>query len=527
MGTADEVISRESNLPQLQTGVDAALPGDALFIRLPHFRLQGDSLFFLISTRPFAALTPSEQSLWIAMEKETTVEELERGLGARAGEDMRRLLALGVAEVLTPAPAGKRRRVMVLEPHMDDVALSVGGIMLQRRAECEFLLVTVATQSVATSYRGIERDFFDRETISNLRKAESDIVARMVWGRHIPLDLMEATLRYNPQPWTLEWFQRHEQAVWAYLVHGAADGGGSELELWTNTIAKAIDDLQPEEIWMPLGIGIHVDHQLTRHACLNILRTQPQLVEQRVCRFFQDVPYAADFPRHTPEVVETLRGTGLELEEERVDVTDVWQEKKRLLAVYLSQWKTDIILRRVVNCSKNLGGVPGSFNELWYRVTAAPTKDVAMIETSATKESIYRVARDVAPWLRRNRNARKIGIVLAAPMGRWADDLKYLLDCFPNAQFEVHMQGKFAGHAEMFASPRIEVRLGGDRWRWMIGDALPTIVGRRLPLVVITGREREKQGRWMARFGLLSDPVVAQTMSDFMQALQYTVERDG
>ena len=516
---ANEERIQGGALSESQTAARPVPPSDAVVVRRPHFRLQGDSLFFLISKRPFAVLAPAEQSLWNALEKEATVGEL----GASAGENIRRLVALGVAEVLTPPPPGKRRRVMVIEPHMDDAALSVGGLMLQRRAECEFLLVTAATQSVATSYRGMERDFFDRQTISNLRKAESQIVARLAWGRHIPLELVEATSRYYPQKWTLDWFQRHEHAVWAYLEHAAGPG---ELELWTETIAKAIEDLQPEEIWMPLGIGVHVDHQLTRHACLNILRSNPKLVKERVIRFFQDVPYAANFPHHTATVVEALRGAGVKLEEERVDVTDVKQEKTHLLSVYLSQWKTEIIQVRVDACSKLLGGPPDSSNELWYRVTVAPTKDLDMIDTSAMKESIYRVARDVAPWLRRNRNARKIGIVLAAPMGRWADDLKYLLDYFPNAQFEVHTQSKFAGHAEMFASPRVEVRLGGDRWRWILGDALTTIFGRRMPLVIITGREREKQGQWLGRLGLFSDPVASATMSDFVEALRYAA-REG
>ncbi len=520
---ADEMTSQGGVLAQPRTTTEAALPSDAVVVRRPHFRLQGGALFFLISKRPFAALAPAEQSLWSALENEATVRELETRLGPSADKAIHHLVTLGVAEVLTLPPPEKRRRVMVIEPHMDDAALSIGGVMLQRRAECEFHLVTVATRSVATSYRGIDRDYFDVETISNLRKAESQIVARLVWGRHTPLDLVEATLRYNPQPWTLDWFRRHEQAVWEYLKHAAGRG---ELELWTQAIAKAIDDVEPEEIWMPLGIGVHVDHQLTRHACLNILRTNPNLVEQHVIRFFQDVPYAADFPNHTAALVETLRGAGIKLEEERVDVTDVKQEKAHLLSVYLSQWKTEIIQLRVENCSKALGGPPGSSQELWYRVTAAPTQDLDMIDTSAMKDSIYRVVRDLAPWLRRNRNARQIGIVLAAPMGRWADDLKYLLDYFPNAQFEVHTQSKFAGHAEMFASPRVEVRLGGDRWRWILGDALTTILGRRLPLVIITGREREKHGRWLARFGMLSDPVVAPTMSDFVEALRYATRGD-
>jgi len=514
---ADEILAQGGVLLEPRSGAGYVPSSDAAVVRRPHYGLRGDSLFFLISKRPFLGLTPTEQDLWNALEKEATVGELEARLGAQAGEDLRRLVALEVAEVLTPAPSRKRRRVMVIEPHMDDAALSVGGLMLQRRAECEFLLVTVATQSVASSYRGSNRDFFDIQTISNLRKAESEIVARLLWGRHIPLGLVEATLRYYPQKWTLDWFQRHEQAVWEYLEHAAGRG---ELELWTSAIAKAIEDLQPEEIWMPLGIGMHVDHQLTRHACLNILRTNPKLVEQCVCRFFQDVPYAANFPKHTAALVATLRGAGVKLEEERVDVADVKQEKMRLLSIYSSQWKTEVIRVRVEACSRALGGPPGSFNELWYRVADTPTKDINMIDTSAMKESIYTAARDVAPWLRRNRNARKIGILLAAPMGRWADDLQYLLDCFPNAQFEVHMQCKFASHAEMFASPRVEVRLGGDRWRWVLGDALPTILGRHLPLVIVTGRQREKHGRWLAGFGLLSDSVVAATMSDFVQALQ-------
>ena len=116
-----------------------------------------------------------------------------------------------------------------------------------------------------------------------------------------------------------------------YLKHSAGRG---ELELWTSTLAKAIDDLQPEEIWMPLGVGMHVDHQLTRHACLNILRANPKLVEQCVCRFFQDVPYAADYPKHTAALVETLRGAGAKLEEERVDITAVMPEKLHLLSIY-------------------------------------------------------------------------------------------------------------------------------------------------------------------------------------------------
>lgn len=82
------------------------------------------------------------------------------------------------------------------------------------------------------------------------------------------------------------------------------------------------------------------------------------------------------------------------------------------------------------------------------------------------------------------------------------------------------MQAKFAGEAEMLASPRVSVRVGGNRWRWLLGDALPTILRRRIPVVIISGRDRENDGRRLARLGLLSDAVAAPTMSDFIEALR-------
>lgn len=516
-GRASKIMKATESKP---TVASPELPSDAVVIRRRHFQLRGDSLFFLIAHRPFAVLNQAEQSLWNGLEEEATVGTLQARLGASAAESLRRLLDLEVAEVVLPAPLGKRRRVMVVEPHMDDAALSVGGVMLQRRAECEFLIVTMATRSVASSYRGLDREFFDIETVSGIRKAESEMVARMLWGRHIPLGLTDATLRYHPQNWTLDWFRRHEQAVWMCLEHA---GGQDELEQWTSTLAKAIADLQPDEIWTPLGVGTHVDHQLTRHACLNILRNNPHLVEQCVWRFFQDVPYARNYPAHTAALVETLTGAGAALEEERVDITAVMPEKLHLLSVYASQWKLKVIQVRVEACAKAVGGSPDRYGELWYRVTAAPTQNTGMLATSAVRETVYRVAREVTPWLRRHKSAPVIGLLLAVPMGRWKEDLQFLLDCFPGARFELHSQAKFAAQAEMFVSPRVSVRWRGNRWAWIFGDALPTIIGRRLPLVIISGREREKQARWLARLGLFSDPVVAPTMSDFILALQCAV----
>ena len=51
-----------------RTDAKPALPSDAVVIRRPHFLLRGDSLFFLISQRPFVVLNQAEQILWNVLE---------------------------------------------------------------------------------------------------------------------------------------------------------------------------------------------------------------------------------------------------------------------------------------------------------------------------------------------------------------------------------------------------------------------------------------------------------------------------
>ena len=58
-----------------------ALPSDAAVVRRPHFQLREDSLFFLISQRPFAVLNHAEQNLWNVLENEASVGALRASLG--------------------------------------------------------------------------------------------------------------------------------------------------------------------------------------------------------------------------------------------------------------------------------------------------------------------------------------------------------------------------------------------------------------------------------------------------------------
>ena len=195
------------------------LPADSIPVRLPHYRLRDAGLHFLISRRPAVHLEAHEQEVWRALDGSAPIEALLERFPGRAEPALRRFLDLGVCALVEGSfPAG-RRRVLVIEPHMDDGALSLGGTMWSRRAVCEFTLVTLAGRDNFTSYYFLDRDYFNVDEVSALRRAESALLARALGGRHVALDLSEAPLRYRQDDWTLDWYRRHRDSVSAFISH--------------------------------------------------------------------------------------------------------------------------------------------------------------------------------------------------------------------------------------------------------------------------------------------------------------------
>ena len=121
-----------------------ALPGDAVVIRRPHFQLRGDSLFFLISRRPFAVLNHAEQNLWNVLENEASVGALRASLGDSAEEGIRRLLSLQVAELVPPASTDS---VELATASVGATGLTVSAIVPFTEAE------SLPTTPVATTAR--------------------------------------------------------------------------------------------------------------------------------------------------------------------------------------------------------------------------------------------------------------------------------------------------------------------------------------------------------------------------------------
>ena len=491
------------------------LPADSIPVRLPHYRLRDGALYFLVSRRPTAALDTHEREVWESLDGSLRVRDVAARFPAGVGESvLRRLVALGACiPVAAGFPAG-RRRVLVIEPHMDDGVLSLGGTMWSRRAQCEFTIVTLAGRCNFTSYYYLDRDYFDVDEVSALRRAESALLARAIGGHHVALDLPEAPLRYWGGNWTGDWYRRHRVSVSAFIGRMS---GAAELAEWTAAIRRALAEWPAEEVWAPIGVGPHTDHELTRNAFLAVLAEDPALLERRAVRLYQEVPYAAQFPRFTTAIVDELTRSGARLERETVPVTAAFADKLALISLFGSQFKLAALRPGIEAAARAAAGEAGGMAEVLYRVVAAPRRlDPPALNEGAV--AARRLAARLGPWLDRHRRARRIRIFLRSPAGRWAEDLRLLLDLFPRARFEVLVSAEARAEVEESGSPRVTVRpIGRGAAAWVLGTALATLRGPA-PTLLVSSPDRMREARLLRVLLPLGDTVLASGMGQLVLA---------
>jgi len=500
------------------------LPADSIPLRLPHYRLRDGGLYFLISRRPMAVLNAHEQEVWESLDGSIRVRDVADRFPAGAGEAaLRRFVELGVClPVAANFPEG-RRRVVVIEPHMDDGALSLGGTMWSRRSQCEFTIVTLAGRNNFTSYYYLERDYFDVDEVSALRRAESALVARAIGGRHVALDLPEAPLRYRAGNWTVDWYRRHRASVSAFISHTS---GSEELRAWTEALRQALRELPADEVWMPIGVGPHTDHELTRNACLTILAEDPELLSRCTVRLYQEVPYAARFPRFTAAIVEELTRSGARLELERVPVTEAFPDKLRLISYFGSQFKLEVLRPDIEASARAAAGDGGGMAEILYRVVVPP-KRLDFLALFVGAPEVRRLAQELGPWIERHRHARRIRVFIRPPAGRWVEDMQLLLDAFPAARFAVRASKAALAEATEVRSPRIEVSpIDQGVAAWVLGVLGANLQGPA-PTLMITFADRTREGRRLSRLLPLSDTLVVPSMNHLALALRLLAGVDG
>ncbi len=147
---------------------------------------------------------------------------------------------------------------LFVSPHLDDVALSCGAQLLSRRTERN----VVATVFSAASGRARKR--YQR------RRQEDRAALEGVGAEVRHLGLLDAPYRL-------------EVGFDAPALSSVPSLG--DVECVGQLLVPLIEEVRPAEVWLPLGIGGHVDH-LAVFAC-------HQVVDARV-RFYLERPYSFD-----------------------------------------------------------------------------------------------------------------------------------------------------------------------------------------------------------------------------------------
>lgn len=487
-------------------------------LRRPHFQLRDGKLYFLISRRPTLTLSRGEAAVWNAIDGNTPVSTLCERFST-AGTCLKKLHESEVIEFADARPwtGTTRRKILVIEPHMDDAILSVGGLMWKNRGTCEFTVATLAGRSNFTSYQKIGRDFFDVEAVTALRRLESELVMRLLDGAHVAMDGLDAPLRYYPGKWTPEWFQKNRRAIAAFINLPATDG---ELDAATAMIGKLLRQTEAREIWIPMGVGCSADHEMTRNACLRALIHAAADGLHYEVRMYQDVPYAMAFPRHTSQLLAALEAASAETIRTVHEVGDVMPAKLRLISVFASQFKMSYMRPKVEVTARLAAGYRGGFRELTIKFKRLPAH-LYPFELYSGRRHVMNLRNRLASWYPKHRSAQRIAILCPIGVGRWKEQMECLLEHFPQAVFDVHMTEDACEETRNLTSSRIQVRPVKDKAKGWACQLLRSWLRPSGPMILLTGHRHCIAIPWL-RIGFAhASPLPAATMDHLVTALRH------
>ena len=171
-------------------------------------------------------------------------------------------------------PAPNRIGAIILSPHPDDAAISLGGMMLAG-GPGKVMVVDVFSRTAAWRFPD---SLANLARIDAIRRREEALMSLLTGAQVRMLDLPEALLRGR----TLD------EAFTCAAGTGEAAAG--------RALAAAAGELAgqyPHARWyLPLGIGNHIDHRVVRDAAVEALR-RAGVADRRVS-FYEDLPYAAE-----------------------------------------------------------------------------------------------------------------------------------------------------------------------------------------------------------------------------------------
>jgi len=160
---------------------------------------------------------------------------------------------------------------IILSPHADDAALSLGGILCKRMLEEPITLVTIFGRSNYLRESAFQSNW---EIVTATRKYEDFAFTNSLGIKLRYLDFPEASLRLGSS------FDK----IFSKKIH-TEDQFPPDLVM---IIREIIDNERPKFLFVPLGLGLHRDHLIVNRLSRELASHGAPIVI-----YYEDLPYAA------------------------------------------------------------------------------------------------------------------------------------------------------------------------------------------------------------------------------------------
>jgi hypothetical protein len=256
-----------------------------------------------------------------------------------------------------------RPRLLLLSPHSDDIAFSLGGLLAAGSAfrGWERHQVTLFVRSCHAPYAP---QLDSVAAVTRARCQEDDAFCAYHGIRLHRLDLEETLVRGYPSVASIFALRRPED--------------DPLFERTCHEVARAVDGF--DLVLSPLGIGGHIEHALVREACR---RTRADVL------YYEDLPYAGDYSN--AELDRAGAGFALEMRCRSFDIEAALVSKCDRLLAYASQVQA-ADLTKVIDHARRRRPSP----DLLWPIAAVPAPSPRGVEVLWGRPELLALADGVA-----------------------------------------------------------------------------------------------------------------------------------
>ena len=333
---------------------------------------------------------------------------------------------------------------------------------------------------------------------------------------------------FSADRWSVENLNRILPAVYASME---VSPDSRDVAILVEKLRSELERLAPDEIWIPMGLGSHVDHRTVRSACVGLFAEASGRLAKASVSMYEDLPYNRD--SLALQIQKAFASHGTSLMRSTEDVTDVFDEKLRLISVFASQFKRSYMEPLIRGCAERAErSATGRLSEVYYRVEgrlALPGES-----SLAPNRDVLEAVRPRARLLAKKPGEHRRLVVFATPsanLGRWRTDCDRLLASFPKSNITLYTTRETAWQVAAPSHDRIHVAVFQDGIAGWIREMLKAAFQARTVVVILWWGAGRKNRGWKGNAldgvaSILRKTVFAQSLGDLCLLLEEEIRKN-